>query len=335
MHPRRRSRAAGARPRSAITKCELCRVPPSASWRVRADRSTSDDMRCHFGRWRCCGAPRGSTARRCSRSVQAGDRVPLTASGSEPSTVTGDQRGLPTSYYQMSARPSTDEDRGRRGGHGQSIDRRRSQQAFGDDGGRRRACDGVGDGGSPLTRLALQHCANMCPPGRSPRPAPEGSNGRGHPLGPTAAGRREPAVEMPAKLSRARLFDAGHSRKTDAHEVPTVAVVVVHTASFLHRAGRPEPCRRDAGRQCSGARHVSRPRNLRDGARRHNRPLRRAGGASSRAAHRGAAGADGQRRAPYRLVPRPGSRRVGVPHRRGGHGRSVRCELNGYGVRIS
>ena len=35
---------------------------------------------------------------------------------------------------------------------------------------------------------------------------------------------------MPAKLSaRARLFDTGHNRKTDAHDAHAVAVVAVRT----------------------------------------------------------------------------------------------------------
>ena len=38
---------------------------------------------------------------------------------------------------------------------------------------------------------------------------------------------------MPAKLSaRARLFDTGHNRKTDAHDAHAVAVVAVRTAGL-------------------------------------------------------------------------------------------------------
>jgi hypothetical protein len=40
----------------------------------------------------------------------------------------------------------------------------------------------------------------------------------------------EPVEDVPAKLSaRARLFDNGHNRKTDAHDPHAVAVVAVRT----------------------------------------------------------------------------------------------------------
>ena len=40
-------------------------------------------------------------------------------------------------------------------------------------------------------------------------------------------------VDVPAKLSaRARLFDTGHNRKTDAHDAHAVAVVAVRTKSL-------------------------------------------------------------------------------------------------------
>ena len=40
----------------------------------------------------------------------------------------------------------------------------------------------------------------------------------------------ERVVDVPAKLSaRARLFDTGHNRKTDAHDAHAVAVVAVRT----------------------------------------------------------------------------------------------------------
>ena len=40
-------------------------------------------------------------------------------------------------------------------------------------------------------------------------------------------------VDVPAKLSaRARLFDTGHNRKTDAHDAHAVAVVAVRTTAL-------------------------------------------------------------------------------------------------------
>ena len=43
----------------------------------------------------------------------------------------------------------------------------------------------------------------------------------------------EDVVDVPAKLSaRARLFDTGHNRKTDAHDAHSVAVVAVRTAGL-------------------------------------------------------------------------------------------------------
>jgi transposase len=59
--------------------------------------------------------------------------------------------------------------------------------------------------------------------------AVEGCNGAGRPLAQRlVAG--EHVVDLPAKLSaRARLFDTGHNRKTDAHDAHAVAVVAVRT----------------------------------------------------------------------------------------------------------
>ena len=43
----------------------------------------------------------------------------------------------------------------------------------------------------------------------------------------------EHVVDVPAKLSaRARLFDTGHNRKTDAHDAHAVAVVAVRTSGL-------------------------------------------------------------------------------------------------------
>jgi len=63
--------------------------------------------------------------------------------------------------------------------------------------------------------------------------AVEGSNGAGRPLAQRLLGDGERVVDVPAKLSaRARLFDTGHNRKTDAHDAHAVAVVAVRTAGL-------------------------------------------------------------------------------------------------------
>jgi transposase len=60
--------------------------------------------------------------------------------------------------------------------------------------------------------------------------AVEGSNGTGRPLAQRLLADGERVVDVPAKLSaRARLFDTGHNRKTDAHDAHAVAVVAVRT----------------------------------------------------------------------------------------------------------
>src|SRR6478672_2936707 len=60
--------------------------------------------------------------------------------------------------------------------------------------------------------------------------AVEGSNGAGRPLAQRLLADGEHVVDIPAKLSaRARLFDTGHNRKTDAHDAHAVAVVAVRT----------------------------------------------------------------------------------------------------------
>src|ERR671910_834086 len=60
--------------------------------------------------------------------------------------------------------------------------------------------------------------------------AVEGSNGAGRPLAQRLLADGELVVDVPAKLSaRARLFDTGHNRKTDAHDAHAVAVVAVRT----------------------------------------------------------------------------------------------------------
>ncbi|WP_370460059.1 IS110 family transposase [Nostocoides sp. F2B08] len=63
--------------------------------------------------------------------------------------------------------------------------------------------------------------------------AVEGSNGAGRPLAQRLLADGEHVVDVPAKLSaRARLFDTGHNRKTDAHDAHSVAVVAVRTAGL-------------------------------------------------------------------------------------------------------
>ena len=57
-----------------------------------------------------------------------------------------------------------------------------------------------------------------------------GSNVAGRPLAQRLLADGERVVDVPAKLSaRARLFDTGHNRKTDAHDAHAVAVVAVRT----------------------------------------------------------------------------------------------------------
>jgi transposase len=63
--------------------------------------------------------------------------------------------------------------------------------------------------------------------------AVEGSNGAGRPLAQRLLADGEYVVDVPAKLSaRARLFDTGHNRKTDAHDAHAVAVVAVRTSGL-------------------------------------------------------------------------------------------------------
>ncbi len=60
--------------------------------------------------------------------------------------------------------------------------------------------------------------------------AVEGSNGAGRSLAHRLLADGERVVDVPAKLSaRARLFDTGHNRKTDAHDAHAVAAVAVRT----------------------------------------------------------------------------------------------------------
>jgi transposase len=63
--------------------------------------------------------------------------------------------------------------------------------------------------------------------------AVEGSNGAGRRLAQRLLADGEQVVDVPAKLSaRARLFDTGHNRKTDAHDAHAVAVLAVRTKAL-------------------------------------------------------------------------------------------------------
>jgi transposase len=60
--------------------------------------------------------------------------------------------------------------------------------------------------------------------------AVEGSGGAGRPLAQRLLADGEHVIDVPPKLSaRARLFDTGHNRKTDAHDAHAVAAVAVRT----------------------------------------------------------------------------------------------------------
>jgi transposase len=60
--------------------------------------------------------------------------------------------------------------------------------------------------------------------------AVEGSNGASRPLAQRLLADGEYVVDVPAKLSaRARLFDTGHNRNTDARDAHAVAAVAVRT----------------------------------------------------------------------------------------------------------
>jgi transposase len=74
----------------------------------------------------------------------------------------------------------------------------------------------------------------------------EGSNGAGRPLAQRLLEAGEHVVDVPAKLSaRARLFDTGHNRKTDARDAHSVAIVAVRTTTLrvLRRDGELEALR--------------------------------------------------------------------------------------------
>jgi hypothetical protein len=61
--------------------------------------------------------------------------------------------------------------------------------------------------------------------------AVEGSNGAGRPLAQRLLADGKRVLDVPAKLSaRARMFDTGHNRKTDAHDAH--AVVAVRTTGL-------------------------------------------------------------------------------------------------------
>jgi hypothetical protein len=60
-----------------------------------------------------------------------------------------------------------------------------------------------------------------------------GANGVGRPLAQRLLESGERVIDVPAKLAaRARLFDTGHNRKTDAHDAHSVAVVAARTSTL-------------------------------------------------------------------------------------------------------
>jgi transposase len=56
----------------------------------------------------------------------------------------------------------------------------------------------------------------------------EGANGVGRPIAQRLLAERERVVDVPAKLAaRARVFDTGQGRKTDAHDAHAVVMVAL------------------------------------------------------------------------------------------------------------
>jgi transposase len=71
--------------------------------------------------------------------------------------------------------------------------------------------------------------------------AVEGSNGAGRSLAQRLLADGEHVVDVPAKLAaRARMLDAGHGRKTDAHDAHSVAVAAVRAKELRVLALDPE-----------------------------------------------------------------------------------------------
>src|SRR3954466_3220354 len=63
--------------------------------------------------------------------------------------------------------------------------------------------------------------------------AVEGANGAGRPLAQRLVEAGEQVIDVPAKLAaRARLFDTGHNRKTDAIDAHAIAVVAARTTGL-------------------------------------------------------------------------------------------------------
>ena len=63
--------------------------------------------------------------------------------------------------------------------------------------------------------------------------AVEGSNGAGRPLAQRLLATGSTwSTSRPSCRRRARLFDTGHNRKTDAHDAHAVAVVAVRTSGL-------------------------------------------------------------------------------------------------------
>ncbi len=69
--------------------------------------------------------------------------------------------------------------------------------------------------------------------------AVEGANGAGRSLAQRLLDGGENVLDVPAKLAaRVRLFDTGHTRKTDAHDAHSITVVAVRTKTLRVLAGR-------------------------------------------------------------------------------------------------
>ena len=55
----------------------------------------------------------------------------------------------------------------------------------------------------------------------------EGANGVGRPIAQRLLAEGERVIDVPAKLARARVFDTGQGRKTDAHDAHAVVMVAL------------------------------------------------------------------------------------------------------------
>src|SRR5215207_9748527 len=87
--------------------------------------------------------------------------------------------------------------------------------------------------GSAPTRPAMRRCVSTSRLGRIGSGRSRAATAPGRPLAQRLLADGEHVVDVPAKLSaRARLFDTGHNRKTDAHDAHAVAAVAVRTTGL-------------------------------------------------------------------------------------------------------